>query len=47
MTSFYENDDDSQLQTLFKLFDRDGNGRVDGTELKNVMSQVTNTKVSD
>ena len=47
MVAFYENDDESQLMNLFKIFDRDGNGRIDANELKTVMGAVTNTKVTN
>lgn len=47
MTAFYENDDDSQLTTLFALFDRDGNGRITASELQAVMGRVAGERVSN
>ena len=33
--------------TVFKIFDRDNNGRLDASELKAVMSAVINAEVTD
>ena len=35
------------MTELFKLFDQDGNGRIDSNELKVVMTSVTNVKVTN
>ncbi len=47
MNMFYENDDESQLRELFKLFDRDGNGKISATEIRTVMSSVSGDHVSE
>lgn len=46
MVAFYENCDDSQLSSLFRLFDRDNNGTISADELQTVMSAVSGERVS-
>lgn len=41
MSAFYEKDDEGQLETLFKLFDLNGDGSISKLELKTVMTSVS------
>jgi calmodulin len=47
MSVFYETGEEGKLSELFKLFDRDGNGKITAAELRNVMSCVAGEKVSE
>lgn len=44
---FYSQGDESKLHTLFKIFDRDGNGKIDSRELNTVMSSVSHQQLTD
>ncbi len=45
MDSFYNERNDSVLSEVFQLFDRNGNGRLEASELQTVMSQVSGERV--
>ncbi|CAG9315555.1 unnamed protein product [Blepharisma stoltei] len=47
MSEFYDNRDDTKLQDLFVLFDLNGNGSIDSSELQSVMSQISGERISD
>ena len=47
MQDFYDNKDDSKLPEIFSHFDRNGNGRIEASELKTVLSQISGEKVSE
>ena len=47
MSRFYEEKDDSALEAIFKVFDRNGDGTVSGTELRTVMSSLLGQRASD
>ena len=47
MEAFYKRGDDSAANEIFSLLDRNGNGRIDATELKTVMSQIAGETVPD
>jgi calmodulin len=47
MNAFYENDDEAQLIELFRLFDRNGDGKIVADELRTVMSSVQGERVSE
>lgn len=40
MSDFYENNDEQKLNDLFKIFDRNGNGKISAVELQTVMSAI-------
>jgi calmodulin len=45
MDAFYNERNDSVLSEVFQLFDRNGNGRLEASELQTVMSQVSGERV--
>ena len=47
MSDFYENNDEQKLVDLFKIFDRDGNGKITATELRTVMSAISGGRVPE
>ncbi|OMJ88443.1 hypothetical protein SteCoe_9669 [Stentor coeruleus] len=47
MAAFYDRRDDSKLPEIFNLFDRNGNGRIEASELQVVMSQVSGEAVPE
>ncbi|OMJ78225.1 hypothetical protein SteCoe_22028 [Stentor coeruleus] len=47
MAAFYDRRDDSKLPEIFSLFDRNGNGRIEASELQVVMSQVSGEAVPE
>lgn len=47
MAAFYERRDDSKLSEIFALFDRNGNGKIEASELQAVMSQVSGERVPE
>jgi calmodulin len=47
MSEFYENDDESKLVDLFRLFDRNGDGKIVRTELRTVMTSVSGERVAE
>ena len=47
MSEFYENNDEQKLVDLFKIFDRDGNGKITATELRTVMSAIAEERVPE
>lgn len=47
MSEFYENSDEQKLVDLFKIFDRDGNGKITATELRTVMSAISEERVPE
>jgi calmodulin len=44
---FYIRNDDSKLNEIFSMFDRDSNGTIDHKELKAVLTSVTCAHVDD
>jgi Ca2+-binding EF-hand superfamily protein len=44
MDEFFRKRDDSHLRQMFSMFDRDGNGKLEASELKSVMEQITKEK---
>ena len=40
MIAFQEEGDDNQLMTLWKIWDRDGSGFIDRTEIRIVMTSI-------
>ncbi|CAG9316384.1 unnamed protein product [Blepharisma stoltei] len=47
MSEFYDHRDDSKLHDLFRLFDLNGNGTIEATELQAVMSQVSGERIPE
>ena len=47
MAAFYANKDNSQLDALFDIFDRDGNGHISKIELRTTMSSVYPEGISE
>lgn len=47
MDEFFRKKDDKKLRNMFRMFDRNGNGRVDLTELRTVMKQVSQERLSN
>lgn len=47
MDDFIRRGDNSKLRAIFHLFDRNKNGRIDCTELKSVMEQLTQSRFTD
>lgn len=47
MESFYVDRNDSTLTEIFSLFDRNANGKIEASELKLVMGQVSGERVPD
>ena len=47
MSDFYENNDEQKLVDLFKIFDRDGSGKISAVELRTVMSAIAEERVPE
>lgn len=47
MDEFFRKRDDSHLRQMFSMFDRDGNGKLEASELKSVMEQITKEKLTE
>ncbi|OMJ90872.1 hypothetical protein SteCoe_6631 [Stentor coeruleus] len=47
MISFYIEKDNSKLDRLFEIYDRNGNGSISRTELKAVMTSICPDEVND
>lgn len=47
LDEFYSQDNETKLNELFALFDRNGNGKIDSRELKGVMTSVTSHRMTD
>ena len=47
MDDFIRRGDNSKLRAIFQLFDRNKNGRIDYSELKSVMEQLTQSRFTE
>ena len=47
MDDFIRRGDNSKLKAIFQLFDRNENGRIDCSELKSVMEQLTQSRFTE
>ena len=47
MDDFIRRGDNSKLRAIFQLFDRNKNGRIDCSELKSVMEQLTQSRFTE
>jgi Ca2+-binding EF-hand superfamily protein len=47
MDDFIRRGDNSKLKAIFSMFDRNKNGRIDCTELRSVMEQLTQSRFTD
>ena len=45
MVNYFENDEENSLKVLFRIFDVDGDDRIDVNDMKTIMSAVCNTKI--
>mmetsp|Transcript_410 Transcript_410/g.712 ORF Transcript_410/g.712 Transcript_410/m.712 type:complete len:99 (-) Transcript_410:1894-2190(-) len=47
LDSFYSQKDDSKVQVIFELIDRNGDGKLQGKELQVVLSQVIDQELTE
>ncbi|OMJ96053.1 hypothetical protein SteCoe_435 [Stentor coeruleus] len=47
ISEFFSKHNTNKLKQIFYFFDRDGNGYLDSVELKTVMKQIANEKVTE
>mmetsp|Transcript_12682 Transcript_12682/g.18502 ORF Transcript_12682/g.18502 Transcript_12682/m.18502 type:complete len:96 (+) Transcript_12682:41-328(+) len=47
MAAFMGENDDSKVEVMFKLIDRNGNGKIEKDEFRNFVSKVEKVNLSD
>lgn len=47
LDDFFRKGDDSKLRQMFRSFDRNNNGKVDAVELKSVIEQIQQERMTD